>query len=121
MGSIGVQKQDQIRKGVKKVGVMKTHERSKPQPSNSRPMRGLIFGPTGKDVELSSNGKRLRIETEIGGRSPGCAALCVRVSGTDEDMERMQNSVNHQRQKEQSIEVTDRENVEMEAVKPSMV
>ncbi|XP_018466068.2 uncharacterized protein LOC108837533 [Raphanus sativus] len=37
----------------------------------SRPMRGLVFGPTGGGIELSSNGKRLRVEKENLGRAGG--------------------------------------------------
>lgn len=39
--------------------------------SQSKSTRGLIFGPIGEDVELSSNGKRLRVEKSGLGRSGG--------------------------------------------------
>ncbi|CAL9242728.1 unnamed protein product [Arabidopsis halleri] len=37
----------------------------------NRPSRGLIYGPIGKEIELSESGKRLRVETGAVGRPRG--------------------------------------------------
>ncbi|XP_048616271.1 uncharacterized protein LOC106392972 [Brassica napus] len=38
---------------------------------NSRPVRGLVFGPTKGEISLSESGKRLRVENSEAGRSGG--------------------------------------------------
>ncbi|KAG7564109.1 Ribonuclease H domain [Arabidopsis suecica] len=45
-----------------------------------RPMRGLVFGPTREEIELSASGKRLRVEKESWGRPGG---RFTSVNGTD--------------------------------------
>ena len=48
------------------------NKNTRPKPvSKSKPMRGLVFGPTGGGIELSSNGKRLRVEQDNLGRAGG--------------------------------------------------
>lgn len=40
-----------------------------------RPIRGLVFGPSRGESELSASGKRLRVENEIVGRPGGVFAI----------------------------------------------
>lgn len=53
----------------------------------NRPVRGLIFGPTKGELELSESGKRLRIEGDSVGRAGG-----VFESATDGEMMAMSSS-----------------------------
>lgn len=58
----------------KQIGGYKGPENKNTRPksvSKSKPMRGLVFGPTGGGIELSSNGKRLRVEQDNLGRAGG--------------------------------------------------
>lgn len=45
--------------------------RGKPKGVNSRPVRGLVFGPTKGEISLSESGKRLRVENSEAGRYSG--------------------------------------------------
>lgn len=42
------------------------------RPKPNKPMRGLVFGPIRGEVELSANGKRLRVENDGLGRPDSC-------------------------------------------------
>lgn len=43
----------------------------KAKQNSNRPTRGLVFGPTRGAIELSSSGKRLRVERVSAGRREG--------------------------------------------------
>lgn len=61
----------------KRAGGTKNMDASGPRPKVSkpvRPARGLVFGPTREEVELSKSGKRLRVEKTKPGRLGGCFA-----------------------------------------------
>lgn len=45
--------------------------KGRPNKSNSRPARGLVFGPTKDEISLSESGKRLRVERGDAGRPGG--------------------------------------------------
>ncbi|CAN6921497.1 unnamed protein product [Brassica oleracea] len=52
-----------------------------------KPVRGLVYGPTHQDSELSSTGKRMRVELVDVGRSGGCFANENLVSGKESQHE----------------------------------
>ena len=45
--------------------------RGRPKKSTNRPVRGLVFGPTMGETNLSTSGKRLRVENSDAGRPGG--------------------------------------------------
>lgn len=58
----------------RKADIKKTNVVNGPKPKQTkviRPTRGLIFGPTSKEITLSESGKRLRVEHESLGRPGG--------------------------------------------------
>lgn len=66
-GSRGITKE-------KRAGVIKGVDGSGPKPKHqkqNRPMRGLVFGPSREELQLSESGKRLRLEKSNPGRAGG--------------------------------------------------
>lgn len=58
----------------KRAGGNKAGEAIGPKPrqtNSNRPVRGLVFGPTRREVELSNSGKRMRMEEGTVGRPGG--------------------------------------------------
>ena len=45
--------------------------KGRPKKSTNRPVRGLVFGPTKGETNLSTSGKRLRVENSDAGRPGG--------------------------------------------------
>ncbi|CAL9224609.1 unnamed protein product, partial [Arabidopsis halleri] len=75
-GATWAKGQDGPKEGVKdkRTGSLKGLEKTiRPKQSKSvKPMRGLVYGPTTRDSEMSVTGKRLRLEKESVGRPGGC-------------------------------------------------
>ena len=70
----------------RKNGPTKTNNRVQTQ-AKMKPVRGLVYGPTHQDSELSSTGKRMRVEPGDVGRSEGCFANENLVSGKESQHE----------------------------------
>lgn len=66
----GLKQNRGVQKG-KRHGNGKSIEVGRPKQTGTKPTRGLIFGPTKGEIELSASGKRLRIEQPNVGRSGG--------------------------------------------------
>lgn len=59
----------------KKLGSSNGGNVSGPKPNKqklNRPTRGLVYGPTRREEEMSVSGKRLRVELGAVGRPGGC-------------------------------------------------
>ncbi|KAF2537692.1 hypothetical protein F2Q68_00020066 [Brassica cretica] len=70
----------------RKNGPTKTNNRVQTQ-AKMKPVRGLVYDPTHQDSELSSTGKRMRVEPGDVGRSGGCFANENLVSGKESQHE----------------------------------
>ncbi|KAG2296104.1 hypothetical protein Bca52824_042773 [Brassica carinata] len=70
----------------RKNGPTKTNNRVQTQ-AKMKPVRGLVYGPTHQDSELSSTGKRMRVQPGDVGRSRGCFANENLVSGKESQHE----------------------------------
>ncbi|EOA15074.1 hypothetical protein CARUB_v10028438mg, partial [Capsella rubella] len=64
----------------RKARVFKTGETTGPKYTQLKPTRGLVFGPTRGEVELSASGKRMRVESIMVGRAGG-----IVLSGRNEE------------------------------------
>ncbi|XP_056864368.1 uncharacterized protein LOC130511412 [Raphanus sativus] len=70
-GNNGKQMTNRVGHKEKKAGNQRGPYPLKLQSKNAGPTRGLVFGPTRGEMELSVNGKRLRVEKENVGRPGG--------------------------------------------------
>lgn len=79
--------QTSVRMGLKerKGSNWKSPNFQKPKSKSAGPTRGLVFGPTKGEIELSVSGKRLRVEKESVGRPGGAFSGDGDLDGAERD------------------------------------